>query len=137
MPVNVYKVAVTDGKEELLRSYSVKPIQATALRKIAGMSDKNMVYNYLFTANNSQPITASFMYASLMGVPNGAPVSFIIPDAMLIKEIEIEKGESSDASYDETKGQLKWTLKLASADPKKLKFDYTVKYPKDKSVYVE
>jgi len=68
------------------------------------------------------------------------PVNIVVEDQIPLttdKQIEIEKGDSPEAAYDETTGSLKWTMKLASAETKKLKFSYTVKYPKDKSVYVE
>jgi len=67
-------------------------------------------------------------------------ISIVVEDQIPLttdKQIEIEKDETSDASFDETTGSLKWTLKLASAETKKVKFSYTVKYPKDKSVYIE
>ncbi|MFH0866406.1 MAG: DUF4139 domain-containing protein, partial [Bacteroidota bacterium] len=53
------------------------------------------------------------------------------------KDIEIEKGETSNATYDEIKGFLTWKLTIASAETKKLNFSYSVKFPKDKNVYIE
>ena len=68
------------------------------------------------------------------------PITIVIEDQLPLstdKDIEIEKGETSDASYDETTGFLKWKLNITSAETKKLNFKYTVKYPKDKNVYIE
>jgi uncharacterized protein (TIGR02231 family) len=68
------------------------------------------------------------------------PVTIVIEDQLPLssdKLIEIERGETTDASYNETTGSLLWTLKLNSAETKKLKFDYTVKFPKDKNVYIQ
>jgi uncharacterized protein (TIGR02231 family) len=68
------------------------------------------------------------------------PVTIVIEDQLPIstdKQIEVEKGEISDAVYDETNGFLKWKFNLNSAETKKLDFNYTVKYPKDKNVYIE
>jgi uncharacterized protein (TIGR02231 family) len=53
------------------------------------------------------------------------------------KDISIDKGENADATYDDVKGFLTWKLTIASAETKKLNFNYTVKYPKDKNVYLE
>ncbi len=49
-----------------------------------------------------------------------------------IKEIEVEKLEDSGAKYDAVSGKLTWTYKMASGDTKKIKFSYSVKFPKDK-----
>jgi uncharacterized protein (TIGR02231 family) len=53
------------------------------------------------------------------------------------KDIEIEKGETSNATYDETQGFLTWKFSIKSAETKKMNFSYSVKYPKDKNVYIE
>ena len=49
----------------------------------------------------------------------------------------MEKGEISNAIYDETKGSLKWLFTLDAADTKKMNFSYNVKYPKTKILYLE
>lgn len=50
------------------------------------------------------------------------------------KEIEVELLEGDGAKYDATTGKLNWSLKLASGDTKKMKFSFSVKYPKDKVI---
>lgn len=52
------------------------------------------------------------------------------------KDIIIEKDETSDATYDENQGFLTWKLKVNSAETKKVNFSFSVKYPKDKNVYI-
>jgi uncharacterized protein (TIGR02231 family) len=52
----------------------------------------------------------------------------------VIKEIEVDLTESTGASYDPVTGKLSWRLKLQPGDTKKLKFGFTVKYPKDKVI---
>jgi len=48
------------------------------------------------------------------------------------KEIEVELLDDGGASVNSEIGVLTWKLQLAPGDIKKLRFSYTVKYPKDK-----
>jgi hypothetical protein len=92
MPENIYRVSVADGSEELLRSYTVKPISENSLKKISSVSDKTMVHNFVLEDNSeNQEVATSLMPYSSMTIPSGAPVSFIMPDAILLPEIEINK----------------------------------------------
>ena len=50
------------------------------------------------------------------------------------KEVEVELIESSSAKYDIVTGKLSWLVKLGTGENKKMKFGYSVKYPKDKLV---
>ena len=68
------------------------------------------------------------------------PITILVEDQIPIsndKDIEVVKGEISNAIYDETKGSLKWLFTLDSADTKKMNFSYNVKYPKTKILYLE
>lgn len=48
------------------------------------------------------------------------------------KEVEVELLETGDASINTELGVLSWKLELAPGEVKKLRFAYSVKYPKDK-----
>ncbi|MFT4968525.1 MAG: hypothetical protein ACI9O4_000254 [Chitinophagales bacterium] len=50
------------------------------------------------------------------------------------KEIEVELEDGGGAQYNEELGKLEWNISLAPNQSKKLKFVYSVKYPKDKQV---
>lgn len=50
------------------------------------------------------------------------------------KDIEVELLEKSDAKYNKEDGSLKWNLTLAPGENRKVKFTYSVKYPKDKEL---
>ncbi|HPS45845.1 MAG TPA: DUF4139 domain-containing protein, partial [Bacteroidales bacterium] len=68
------------------------------------------------------------------------PITILVEDQIPIsndKDIEVVKGEISNAIYDETKGSLKWLFTLDAADTKKMNFSYNVKYPKTKILYLE
>lgn len=49
-------------------------------------------------------------------------------------EIEVELLESANAEFDKVTGKLSWNFKLAPSEEKKIKFGYSVKYPKDKVI---
>lgn len=50
------------------------------------------------------------------------------------KEIEVELIETGGSKLDEKTGALKWNLILGPGESKTIKFMYTVKYPKDKTI---
>ncbi len=52
-------------------------------------------------------------------------------------EIEVKLTDKGGAVVDESKGQLTWSLTVASKETRKLGFTYTVKHPKDMPVVVE
>jgi uncharacterized protein (TIGR02231 family) len=68
------------------------------------------------------------------------PVEIIVEDQLPLStdnQIVIEQDDISNAKYDETTGFLSWKLNLKSAETQKIKFSYSVKYPKDKNVHIE
>lgn len=50
------------------------------------------------------------------------------------KDIEVKVEEVSGAKYDEVAGSIIWKLNIKPGETKKVKFVYTVKYPKDKQI---
>lgn len=50
------------------------------------------------------------------------------------KEIEITAGETSGAKHEKETGKLEWNLDVPAGESKTLKFNYSVKYPKDKTI---
>jgi uncharacterized protein (TIGR02231 family) len=68
------------------------------------------------------------------------PVEILVEDQLPLStdnQIVIEQDEISNAKYDETTGFLSWKLNLKSAEMQKIKFSYSVKFPKDKNVIIE
>jgi hypothetical protein len=53
------------------------------------------------------------------------------------KDITVERSETSSATVDDATGKLTWNLNLAPAEDKKVKFGYSVKYPKEKLMVLE
>src|SRR5690606_12828495 len=75
MGVNVYKVSLEDGSEELLRLAQLKPLNIKSLRRILGGTNSEFVFN-----NQS----------------GGSITSFIVPEGLLVDEVEVE---GSSAPY--------------------------------------
>jgi len=77
-PYNYFKVNVADGTEEMIRAARLKSMTLQALRRNPQFSDQMMVHNTLLsTGNNGKGLS-------------GIPSSFILPDAMLLEELELE-----------------------------------------------
>jgi uncharacterized protein (TIGR02231 family) len=51
-----------------------------------------------------------------------------------IKEVEVKLDEDGGASVNEETGVLTWKMDLKPGESKKIRFSYTVKYPKDKRI---
>ncbi|MBK6545467.1 MAG: DUF4139 domain-containing protein [Saprospiraceae bacterium] len=63
-----------------------------------------------------------------------SPIDLIVEDQLPIstqKEILVEKEDISGAEYNEETGKLRWVLKVAAGEQKKLKIKYNVESPKD------
>ena len=50
------------------------------------------------------------------------------------KEIEVKLDEAEGAKFDEAYGSLLWKIKVKPGETKRVKFIYTVKYPKNKQI---
>ena len=85
-PLNVYKVNLENGEEQLVRSVNIESITLNKLRHIPGISDSRTVYNTLLTESYSDHST---LIRSVGTSFNGLPVSFIMPEAMLLDNIEL------------------------------------------------
>jgi hypothetical protein len=77
----VYKVDVNTGEEKLVRSASFKGLTLNDLRKITGAGNNKIVLN----------TAAGEDIQHKMDFVNGCPATFITPDALLFREIEISK----------------------------------------------
>jgi uncharacterized protein (TIGR02231 family) len=67
------------------------------------------------------------------------PLSILVEDQIPIstdKTIEVDK-DLNAAEIDELTGKLTWKLKVAAGKESKVKFNYTVKYPKDYRLIVD
>ena len=74
--MKVYKTYVDDGREEPIREVYIEALEMRTLRKVAGASEKCSAYN----VNLNQ----------MGGGDPSAVVSLIVPDQMLIEELDIK-----------------------------------------------
>jgi len=77
----VYKVDVKTGEEKLVRSAAFKGLTLNDLRKISGAGNKKIVLN----------TTAGEDIQHKLDFVNGCSATFISPEALLFKDIEINK----------------------------------------------
>jgi len=79
----------------------------------------------------------SFVYELVVRNKKKQEVEIIIEDQIPVStnaDIKVELTESSNASYNKETGKLSWKLKIISGEEKKLRFGYSVQYPKDKKI---
>lgn len=80
-PINIYRISTETGKEELVRSVKIQPPSLSTLKRHSGVSGNLLVQNAMLSSSSGRN----------SGVfPTGMPVSFIVPDAMLLEDIVLE-----------------------------------------------
>ncbi len=84
----VYKVDVKTGAETLVRSASFKGLILNDLRKLIGASNQKRVLN----TTAGEDLQHKFDYLS------GCPATFITPDALLFREIEVTRSVKTTVS---------------------------------------
>jgi hypothetical protein len=77
-PTYMYRISVKDGKEELVRSSKIGDVSLKSFKRIVGVADTQIVYNTLQKGY--------FGYAV-----SGTPTSYIVPQAVIFQELEVEK----------------------------------------------
>lgn len=78
-----------------------------------------------------------FTYEITVKNNKNEPVNMLLKDQYPLttnKEIEVDLLESSDAEINKDLGILNWKINLAAGESKKIRFAYSVKYPKDKTL---
>ncbi len=98
-------------KEKLADFSSVKFLGGNKLQKIT----------YELTVKNNKKDTVHMM------LKDQFPLS-------TLKEIEVELDDDGGAAVNQDIGVLTWRLELAPGESRKIRFSYTVKYPKDKQI---
>ena len=68
------------------------------------------------------------------------PVRLTLEDQLPLstsKEIEVTRAEHNGAQLDADTGKLTWRLTLLPAQTQKLSFRYTVRYPKERKLWLD
>lgn len=85
--VYVYKINLSDGKEELIRSIDLSRISISSLKRILGVTDEAYVYNTLMKSKKHRDRWWQDDSWNL----NGIPTTFIVPNGILFEELELFK----------------------------------------------
>ena len=91
-PIYIYKVDLSSGEEQLVRTANLKGVSMKSMKDILGVSDKQMVYN-TFLSLKAMGIDISGLAGGFSSswILAGSPSSFILPDAILFEELDIKK----------------------------------------------
>ena len=88
-PILMIRVSVKDGSETLVRMGKVSALSMKSFKQVIAISNQQQVYNTLLGGKNRNEI---------WGSPNfnisGVPTSFIVPTAILFKELEVTKEQN-------------------------------------------
>jgi hypothetical protein len=79
----------------------------------------------------------TFTYEIIVKNNKLTDVSLLLKDQFplsTIKEVEVKLDDDGGAAVNEETGVLTWKVNLKPGESQKLRFSYTVKYPKDKRI---
>ena len=99
--------------------------------------DRKMLRDFSKKSFLGKNKTQNFVYEISLKNTKNIPVSITIEDQVPVsqtKEVEVSVKEISKADYDIKTGKLQWKLTMQPNEVKKLKIEYSVKYPKNKVV---
>lgn len=85
MPLLVYRVNVSDGREELVRGAQISQLTARNLRALLGIGNDNTVFAY----QQSQDAETAGTALGAFGTANGGVPSDVIAPSLLFEEIEV------------------------------------------------
>ena len=108
------------GRDEQITVKRVQPKDFTERRKVFSNTIKE-TYTYEIALKNNKSI----------------PIKVEILDQVPVsrqKEIVVELEDRGGAIYNEEFGKLKWEIEIPANQSKRVRFTYSVKYPKDKAV---
>lgn len=108
------------GRDEQITVKRVQPKDFTEKRKVFSNTIKE-TYTYEIAIKNNKSI----------------PIKVEILDQIPVskqKEIVVELLEYEGATYNNEFGKLKWEIEIPANQNKRVRFSYSVKYPKDKAV---
>jgi uncharacterized protein (TIGR02231 family) len=106
------------GRDEQITIKRVQPGDFTERKKVLSSSIKE-TFVYEIALKNNKPI----------------PVKVVVLDQIPVtrrEEIVVELEERGGAEYNKDFGKLKWETEVPAGQSKRIRFSYSVKYPKDK-----
>ena len=97
-----------------------KRVKDFTKKSFLGMSKKED-YGYEIAVRNTKKDSIDITIEDQVPVPTDS-------------QIEVELADAGGASYTKENGKLTWKLKISPAETKTLRFRFTVKYPKNKTI---
>ncbi len=110
------------GRDEQITIKRVQPKDFTGRKKVLSSSIRE-TYMYEIAVKNNKSI----------------PIKLTILDQIPVSKqesIEVTLDEEDGAEYNKDFGKLKWELQIPANQSKRVRFSYSVKYPKDKPVQI-
>jgi uncharacterized protein (TIGR02231 family) len=98
---------------------------------------RDVVKDFTTTKTNGNTTKQTFTYELTVKNNKITTVDMLLKDQYpisMVKDIEIKLDESGDAAVNTETGVLTWKVQLKPGESKKVRFSYTVKYPKDKKI---
>ena len=98
---------------------------------------RNLVKELSSLKTSGSTTKQSFTYEMVVKNNKQTDISLLLKDQYPlsnIKEVEVNLENSGDAMVNSETGVMTWKLELKPGESKKLRFSYTVKYPKDKKI---
>ena len=99
---------------------------------------RSVVKDYTSSKTNGNFTKQTFTYEITVKNNKTTQVDLLLKDQYPIssvKEIEVQLEKDNTATVNEELGILTWKLALQPGESKKVRFSYTVKYPKEKRIY--
>lgn len=100
-------------------------IDRTLVKELSGLKtsggNSKQTYTYEITVKNNKLTDVSMLLKDQYPLSN-------------IKEIEVKLEDDGDAEVNSETGTLSWKLNLKPGESKKMRFSYSIKFPKDKKI---
>ncbi|MDE3144500.1 MAG: mucoidy inhibitor MuiA family protein [Bacteroidota bacterium] len=114
---DTFKLTVATDKRIMVKREKLKDFSSTQFLS----NYKKEIFTYEITVKNNKN------QAATTTIKDQYPISSN-------KEIEVELLENNNASVNTETGELTWQLQLQPNEQKKIRFQYSIKYPKDKKL---
>ncbi len=110
------------GRDENVSIKRAKPIDIKSEKKIIGNTKKEII-TYEITIKNNKRVAIPVEIFDQIPISRQKDI-----------EIDVDKNDLTGAEYNKDFGKLSWRIKIEPNSSKRLRFGYSIKYPKDKII---
>ena len=110
---------LTVGKDSRITVQRVKAADFSSEKFLNSKQDHKYTYDITVRNNKKDPVTLTVL--------DQVPVS-------TNKDLDVALGETDNATLNKDKGELKWTLPLKPGESHRVRFGYTLRYPKEQEL---